>query len=100
MPGHLLPEKVMPLLDKFKVELTKQLGGKSPNYLISNLKKPGGKIELPDGSVICSEDCLSPDRPGRKLVILGDTSNPYAIAPIANDCDLLIHEATNACLKV
>jgi ribonuclease Z len=100
MMGRLMPEIVMPLINQFKSALTIKLGGKNPTCLLSNLKKADGFIDFPDGTRLHSKDCVSPDRPGRKLVILGDTCNSSSLVDIAQNADILVHEATNACLKV
>jgi ribonuclease Z len=98
--GRLMPDIVMPLINQFKSALTIRLGGKNPASLLSDLKKPGGFIDFPDGTRLHSKDCVTPDRPGRKLVILGDTCDSSSLIEIAKDADILIHESTNACLKV
>jgi len=72
-------------------------GAVQPRYLLSslvNLQNPE-PVVLKDGTKI---DPPQRDIPGRKIVILGDTSDASAIAPLAEDADLLVHESTNAWL--
>eukprot|EP01095_Lingulamoeba_sp_RSL-Kostka_P017806 TRINITY_DN9490_c0_g1_i1.p1 TRINITY_DN9490_c0_g1~~TRINITY_DN9490_c0_g1_i1.p1 ORF type:complete len:395 (+),score=107.10 TRINITY_DN9490_c0_g1_i1:185-1369(+) len=74
------------------VEKLKQLGlPPSPKY--KDLKN-GISITSPDGTIIKPEDVTSPTIKGRKLVILGDTSNATSMIPISRDCDVLLHECT------
>jgi ribonuclease Z len=54
----------------------------------------GEAISLEDGSVIKPEQVLGPARPGRKLVLSGDTAPSRAVVEAAYDADLLVHEAT------
>lgn len=61
--------------------------------LLSKLQA-GEVLTLADGTVLEPP----PRRPGRKVVILGDTYDPSPIARLADGADVLIHEATNAYL--
>lgn len=63
--------------------------------VLADLKR-GIDVTLPDGRFIRSRDLIDPDSKikGRKVVLLGDTNCASMLAPIAQGCDLLIHEAT------
>ncbi|CAE6440872.1 unnamed protein product [Rhizoctonia solani] len=70
-----------------------QRGIRHPRSLLGQLLRTREPIALPDGTVI-SPPPLS--IPGRKLVILGDTCDPWAMKDISLGASLLVHEATNA----
>jgi ribonuclease Z len=54
----------------------------------------GETVELPDGRKVRPEDLVGGPRPGRSVVISGDTRPSPALARAARGADLLIHEAT------
>ncbi len=54
----------------------------------------GESITLDDGRVIAPQELVGPTRPGRTIVITGDTRPLASTAERAHDADLLIHEAT------
>ena len=56
----------------------------------------GERVTLPDGREIDASDLVGPTRPGRRVVISGDTRPCAATIEIARDADLLVHEATFA----
>eukprot|EP00697_Spironema_sp_BW2_P009266 gnl/Spiro4/24102_TR11949_c0_g1_i1.p1 gnl/Spiro4/24102_TR11949_c0_g1~~gnl/Spiro4/24102_TR11949_c0_g1_i1.p1 ORF type:complete len:352 (-),score=45.95 gnl/Spiro4/24102_TR11949_c0_g1_i1:53-1108(-) len=93
-PGSVNAAAVQPRLLAHKEAYARQ-GVKNVMALIKNLQN-GEDLTLPDGSILRSSECLGPRKIGKKLVLLGDTSDSSAIAPLALDCDVLVHEATNA----
>ncbi|CAG8438964.1 8340_t:CDS:2 [Ambispora gerdemannii] len=87
LPGNIDINEVKPPLMRNR----EALGFKNPMELIKKLKN-GETLELPDGTVLKPP----PKKPGRKIVILGDTFDPTGIAHLAKGADLLVHESTNA----
>jgi len=56
----------------------------------------GESITLADGRVVAPEAVLGPSRPGRKVVLTGDTAPAPSVVQAAYRADLLVHEATFA----
>jgi ribonuclease Z len=56
--------------------------------------KNGETVTLPDGRAIDGRTLLGPPRPGRKVVVCGDTGATPAVAELAEGADVLVHEAT------
>ncbi|KAJ3099748.1 hypothetical protein HDU97_002774 [Phlyctochytrium planicorne] len=98
--GRLKVELAGPILNRNKAAL----GMKNPMSLLSKLKA-GETLTMPDGTVLNPEEMVEPEKRGRRVVILGDTSDPSGMEAIpelwgpdgSKGCDMLIHEATNAC---
>jgi ribonuclease Z len=90
IPGKIDLSLYAPHLERNRAALA-ALGVRQPNMKLRELQK-GNDVHLPDGTV------LRPPipRPGFKMAILGDTCDSSGIADLAQSCDLLIHEATNA----
>jgi len=54
----------------------------------------GETIELADGRKLTAESVVGPRRPGRKVVITGDTAPCASVVDAAAGANLLVHEAT------
>jgi ribonuclease BN (tRNA processing enzyme) len=68
--------------------------GLAPGPLYKQLAR-GQDVVLPNGrGVLRASEVLGPPRRGRKLTVLGDTCDAGAMAALAMDSDVLVHEAT------
>ncbi|TCC14465.1 ribonuclease Z [Kosakonia quasisacchari] len=56
--------------------------------------KEGKTVTLPDGRIVNGADYLAPAESGKKLAIFGDTAPCPASLELAQNVDLLVHEAT------
>jgi len=54
----------------------------------------GRAVTLADGTVVTPEDVLGEARPGRRVVVAGDTAPAASVVEAAASADVLVHEAT------
>jgi ribonuclease Z len=87
--GYALLEGPRP--GRFDVAAADALGVQAPQR---GLLQRGESIELDDGRVVTPDAVLGPPRPGRKVVVAGDTAPSATVLEIAREADVLVHEAT------
>ena len=99
-PGRLRNELVEPIVRR-NVEALKKEGFRVPMKAMAVIKNlpPGSAFTFPDGTVVRQEDAVEPPRQGRKIVVGGDTADCRALRNLAQNADVVIHEATNAYLQ-
>jgi len=88
--AYALTEKPRP--GKFHQEKAKSLG--VPKGPLWSRLQHGSTVKLSDGRIVKPKDVLGPPRPGRKIVYTGDTRPVEKLVELAENTDLLIHDAT------
>jgi ribonuclease Z len=88
--GYALSEPNRP--GRFNLERARELG--IPEGPLFGRLQHGESVVLPDGRSIEPSDVLGPARPGRTIVISGDTRPCASTRQAASGADLLVHEAT------
>jgi ribonuclease Z len=88
--GYALVENERP--GRFDVEVADRLG--VPAGPERGRLQHGEEVVLPSGSVVTPFDVLGPPRPGRTIVLSGDTAPIQSVVDAAQGADLLVHEAT------
>ncbi len=88
--GYALVE--LPRPGRFDVEAADRLGvGPGPER---GALQRGEAVTLGDGTTVTPDAVLGPPRPGRKVVLSGDTAPAQSVRDAARGADLLVHEAT------
>jgi ribonuclease Z len=88
--GYALVEERRP--GRFDVEAADRLG--VPSGPERGALQRGEDVSLADGRVVRAADVVGEDRPGRKVVLSGDTAPAASVVDAATGADLLVHEAT------
>jgi ribonuclease Z len=90
--GYALAE--LPRPGRFDVAAARGLG--VPEGPLFGRLQAGETVQLPGGGEVRPEQVLGPARPGRKVVLTGDTAPAASVLEVAQEADLLVHEATFA----
>ena len=90
--GYALAE--LPRPGRFDVVAARALG--VPEGPLFGRLQAGEAVDLPDGGAVRPEQVLGPPRPGRRIVLAGDTAPAPGVLEAAQDADVLVHEATFA----
>lgn len=77
---------------RFNIEKAIELG--VPAGPLWSKLQCGSSVKLPNGRNVKPEMVLGLPRPGRKIVYSGDTAKSENVVKLAENADLLIHEAT------
>jgi len=97
--NHIIPNLSYAFVEKprpgrFHPEKAKNLG--VPEGPLWSKLQQGQEIKSAHGKIIKPAQVVGLSRPGRKIVYTGDTRPSNDIAKLANEADLLIHDATLA----
>ena len=88
--AYALIEKPRP--GRFNIEKARSLG--VPEGPLWSKLQGGSSVKLPSGRIVKPEMVLGHPRPGRKIVYSGDTGQSENLVKLAENADMLIHEAT------
>lgn len=88
--GYALIEKPRP--GRFDAGKAKTLG--VPEGPLWSMLQHGEKVEAPNGKMTSPDQVVGASRPGRKIAYSGDTRPTDRLVRLAQNADLLIHEAT------
>jgi len=77
---------------RFDVDAADALG--VPSGPERGLLQAGDSVELPDGRIVTPDEVLGPPRPGRRIVLSGDTAASPLVLEAARGAEVLVHEAT------
>ncbi len=77
---------------RFDIDASDALG--VPSGPERGLLQAGESVTLDDGTVVTPDEVLGPARPGRKVVLSGDTAPSPTVLEAARGAVVLVHEAT------
>jgi len=77
---------------RFDVAAADTLG--VPSGPLRGALQRGESVTLDDGKVVTPDQVLGEARPGRRVVLTGDTAPTESVQVLAEGADLLVHEAT------